>query len=232
MAHRSCCDCGHSAPKRTRARTALSQPSTRVSSPLCVANGYQTVALFSSSWGRRCIELGHRKRRIHAQVRGCRVRAQADAVPDLALKVLGVAEQRGVAVAGDDQPGVGLAKAAEVVEIAVEAEQELAVAVARSLGRGGDDGDAARRPAGRQRARGARHRSKRSWVQLRGWDQPSVQFGQPLGRAHVGPGAGVQLGADLAGSMAARSSGARGAAVPCGLPGRIGHHGASNSARR
>ena len=35
-----------------------------------------------------------------------------------------------------------------------------------------------------------------------------------------------------AASMAARSRGASGAALPCGLPGRMAHHGASNSARR
>ena len=49
--HRSCCTSGQMAPKRTRARTALSQPSTRVSNPLWMAKGNQTVRLFSSRRG-------------------------------------------------------------------------------------------------------------------------------------------------------------------------------------
>jgi hypothetical protein len=64
------------------------------------------------------------------------------AVPDLALQVLGRAEQRGAAVARQHQPGVGLGEAGQVIEVAVVAKQEVAVAVALALGRGRDDGDA------------------------------------------------------------------------------------------
>jgi hypothetical protein len=87
--------------------------------------------------GQARIELGDGVRGVHTQVPGRFVRAQADAVPDLALQVLGLAEQRGVAVGGDDQPGIRLGKAAQVIEVAVVSEEELAVAVARPLGRVG-----------------------------------------------------------------------------------------------
>ena len=74
--------------------------------------------------------------------------AEPEAVPDLALQVLGCAEQRALAVAGDHQPGVRLGESGEVVEVAVVPVEEVAVPVARALGRGGHQGDALRAELG------------------------------------------------------------------------------------
>jgi hypothetical protein len=60
--------------------------------------------------GQARVELGDGVRGVHTEVRGRGLGAQADAVPDLALQVLGLAEQRAVAVGADDQPGIRLAE--------------------------------------------------------------------------------------------------------------------------
>jgi hypothetical protein len=80
--------------------------------------------------------------RMHAERADRRFRAEPVAVPDLPLQVLGLAEQRAVAVAGDHQPGVRLGEAGQVIEVAVMAEQEVGVPVARPLRRRRNDRDA------------------------------------------------------------------------------------------
>ena len=90
------------------------------------------------------IEFGHREGRIHAQALRCIKGAQSVTVPDLALQVLGLAKQRGLAIAGDHQPGLRLREAAEVIEIAVVAVKVVTVPVARVLGCGGNNRDAVR----------------------------------------------------------------------------------------
>jgi hypothetical protein len=77
-----------------------------------------------------------------AQRLGRGLGAQAVAVPDFALFVFGLAKQGCSTVRLDDQRGTGLGKASEVVKVAVVPVQKVAVAVARPLGGGGDDGDA------------------------------------------------------------------------------------------
>ena len=84
------------------------------------------------------------------QVGEIRIRSEAVAVPDFPLQILGLAKQRGLAFAGDHQPGLRLAKAAEVMEVAVVAVQVVAVAVAAGLGGRRQDGDAAFAKAGSQ----------------------------------------------------------------------------------
>jgi len=100
------------------------------------------VSVFQQA-GQAGVELGHGEGLVHAQRLGGGLRAQADAVPDLALQVLGLAEQGGAALGRDHQPAIGLAEAGEVIEVAVVPVEEVAVAVALALRRGGDDGDAA-----------------------------------------------------------------------------------------
>ena len=68
-----------------------------------------------------------------AEMKGGRV-AQAVAVPDLALQVLGLAEQRAAAVVRQHQAGAGLGEAGQVIEVAVEAVDVAGVAVAQVLG--------------------------------------------------------------------------------------------------
>ena len=102
--------------------------------------------------GQAVVEFAHRTGSVHAELLRCRVRAQAQTVPDFALRVLGLAEQGAVAVATQHQPGVGLRKARQVMEITVRAEQEVAVAVALLLGRGRHDGDVVLAKLLRQRA--------------------------------------------------------------------------------
>ena len=88
------------------------------------------------------VQLRHRMRGVHAQGCGRSSRAQAVAVPDFALQVLGLAEQRAAAIVGQHQAGAGLGEAGQVIEVAVVAEQKVAVPVARTLQRRGDDGNA------------------------------------------------------------------------------------------
>ncbi|MPM49423.1 hypothetical protein SDC9_96152 [bioreactor metagenome] len=90
-----------------------------------------------------CRQLGNRIRRIHAQRRHGGLGAQAVAVPDFALQILGLAEQRARAIRRQHQAGVGLGEAGQIVEIAVMPIQKAVVAVALALGRRGDDGNAA-----------------------------------------------------------------------------------------
>jgi hypothetical protein len=111
---------GHSAPKRTRARTRA-QPAVHAGfQPLVRGERVPDGGLVLQQLGQALVQLRDGKCGVHAQVRGRGIRAEADAVPDFALQVFGLAEQRAVAVAGDHQPGVGLGEAAEVVKVAVE----------------------------------------------------------------------------------------------------------------
>ena len=73
------------------------------------------------------------------------LRPEAESVPGFALQVFLAAEQHALRRRPGDQNQhrFGFLKAAEVVEVAVEPVQVLAVAVAHALGRGGHDGDAA-----------------------------------------------------------------------------------------
>src|SRR6185436_8096323 len=72
-----------------------------------------------------------------------RIGAETDAVPELALDVLGSARERRPPVAADEQPRAGLGESGEVVEVAAVAVGVIVVAVALALGRRRHDGDAA-----------------------------------------------------------------------------------------
>ena len=87
----------------------------------------------------------HRRglRSIHPQRFGRGGGAQAVAVPDFALQILGLAKQRAVPLGREHQHCTRLGKAGQVVEVAVVPVDEVRVAVARAFRRGGDDGDAA-----------------------------------------------------------------------------------------
>ena len=87
------------------------------------------------------VQLGDGKGLVHAQRRGCCVRAEAVAVPDLALQVLGLAKQGAVTRTREQQPRFGLGKAAEVVKVAVGPVREIVVAVALLLRRRRNEGD-------------------------------------------------------------------------------------------
>ena len=87
--------------------------------------------------------LANRQSPVHAQCSRCCFWPQADAVPDFALQVFGLAKQRALAIGRDHQTGVRLCEAGQVIKVAVVPVQVIAVAVALALGRGGDDGNAA-----------------------------------------------------------------------------------------
>ncbi|MNV39880.1 hypothetical protein D3C71_1314720 [compost metagenome] len=88
------------------------------------------------------VQLGHRMSRVHSQRSGRGGRAEAVAIPDLALQVLGLAKQRAAAIVGQHQASTRLGEASQVVEVTVVAEQKVAVAVARALQRRRNDGNA------------------------------------------------------------------------------------------
>ena len=77
-------------------------------------------------FGRLRIQFGAGERGIHTQHFRCGNRAQAEAVPDFALHIFRGAKQRASgsigAIARNDQRGVGLLEARQVIEVAVGAE--------------------------------------------------------------------------------------------------------------
>ena len=88
------------------------------------------------------VQLVNRIGLVHPQRGGRCLRPQANAVPGLALQVLGQAKQHRLAAAGNHHPGTGLGKAAEVMKIAVKAVQKVRVPVALLFRRGGNERDA------------------------------------------------------------------------------------------
>ena len=168
--------------------------------------------------GQLCIEFSHGKRCIDAQ-RIWRIKwTQSVSVPDFAFHVLGLAKKRGAAVGRNDQPGLGFREPTEVMEIAVVAVDEIAVAVARLLWRRGNDGDSVLTELGCKRG---------TPLRVGGCDHGRVQLfsiGGLLSRAsRSGVPTSVQLpvyssAVTLASSMAARNMGASLALTPCGLP--------------
>ena len=146
---------------------------------------------------------------------------QAVAVPDFALQVFGLAKQRGLAVARDDQPGVGLGEAGQVIKVAVVPEQKVAVAVAGALGRGGNDGNAAGPQLGGEAGAAFGVEGERGVGSQGGFIAPGVAEGA-LGEAfsacrRSGVPTSVQRpvyssALTSPAAMAARSSGASGAA--------------------
>ena len=141
-----------------RLRAHRVQPAHRARVPVGV--GAQRVVqrrLVLEQLGQRLVELVDRMRLVEAEALARRLRPVAEAVPDLALRVLLAAEQDALAArAGDDhQHRFGLGEAGEVVEVAVEAVGIVRVAVAHALGRGRDHGDAGAASLARA-ARGAR----------------------------------------------------------------------------
>ena len=69
-----------------------------------------------------------------------RLGTQPVAVPDLALEVLGLAEQRALPIALEHQARVGLGETGQVIEVAVMPVKEIRVAIALAQRRRGDDG--------------------------------------------------------------------------------------------
>ncbi len=100
--------------------------------------------------GQLRIQFAHGHGTLHTQGCGCCIRPQTDAVPDLALGVLGLAKHRGLPLAGEHQPGVRLGETGQVIKVAVVPEQKVAVAVALLFACGGNDGDAAGTQLGSQ----------------------------------------------------------------------------------
>ena len=86
-------------------------------------------------------ELGVGMRCLQAEEFGRSFGAEAVAIPNLALGVFGLAKQRACAVGFDEQRRAGLFETSEVVKITVVAVEITGVAIARMLGRGGDDGN-------------------------------------------------------------------------------------------
>ena len=83
------------------------------------------------------VELGDRIRLVEAERLARRLRAVAEALPQLALRMLLAAEEDRLRARARDQHQhrLGLGKSGEVIEIAVEAVEVIAVAVAHPLGR-------------------------------------------------------------------------------------------------
>jgi hypothetical protein len=100
--------------------------------------------------GHLCGQLGRRQGPAHTQSGGRSFWPQTDAIPNFALQVFGLAKQRGLAFGRDHQRGLRLGETRQVIKIAVVAVQVIAVAVALTLGCGGDDGNAARAQLGGQ----------------------------------------------------------------------------------
>jgi hypothetical protein len=92
-----------------RAHLVASQPSTRASSPLWVANGYHTRRGFPAGLG-SCGPARPRRRPRPRPALWRGLGAQAVAVPDLALQVLGLAKQRAAAVAVITSQALGSVK--------------------------------------------------------------------------------------------------------------------------
>ena len=115
----------------------------RPSSPAWVANGYQTVRRFSSRLGQQRVEFAHRVRLTRRPVHRGRLQGRGGSRPRSRAPGLWGCKTAWCGRRGDHQPGVGLGEAGEVVEVAVETEQVVAVAVAHALRGGRDDGDAA-----------------------------------------------------------------------------------------
>ncbi len=90
------------------------------------------------------IQLRHRMGGAQAQLCDCGFWPQAQAVPNFALHVFGLAKQGALAFGGDDQPRIRLGEPGQVIKITVVAIEEIAVAVAWALGRSRNDGDATR----------------------------------------------------------------------------------------
>ena len=99
------------------------------------------VAVFEQL-GKGGVESTNRKGLIDAECLGRCIGPEPEAIPNFAFEVFRCAEQRGTAVARQHQPGVGLGETGQVMKVAVEPEQEIAVTIARALGCGRDDGDA------------------------------------------------------------------------------------------
>ena len=121
----------------------LSQPAFHArSQPVVHGKRIQHGAGVLQHPGQALIQLGHRMRGIHPQRGNGRLGAQAVAVPDFAIHVLGLAKQRGAQrarrVGLQHQPGIGLVKAREVIKIAVVTVRKIAVAIARLFGRRGN----------------------------------------------------------------------------------------------
>ena len=96
------------------------------------------------------VEFGSRQRHVHTQRRRCSLWTQADAIPNLALHIFGLAKQSAVPIGRNDQASVGLGKTGQVIKVAVVAVRKIAVAVSSTLRRGGDDGDTASAQLGGQ----------------------------------------------------------------------------------
>ena len=157
-----------------------------------------------------CVELADRVRLVEAERFARRLGAVAEAVPQLALRVLLAAEEDRLRRRARDehQHRLGLGEAGEVIEIAVEAVEVVAVAVAHALGRGRHDREPGADPLEHRGAPGAvgacrswrivvardwRHRPRLADQAGSGTTELRVEAREALGRADVDPAAGVVL---------------------------------------
>ncbi len=128
-----------------RARApAFSQPAMRASQAGSAPKAQKTADWFSSSAGSQLIQFRDRVRLVDAEALARCFGAVAKAVPDLALRILLAAEKqraRGGSPATTTSTASGSRKAGQVVEIAVEPERVMRVAVADALRRRGNHGD-------------------------------------------------------------------------------------------
>ncbi len=95
------------------------------------------VAVFHQA-GQDFVQVGNRKRIVHAQLLACAVQPQPGSVPALAFRIALAAEQdllAGVAPGDQHQHCIGLVESGQVEEIAVLAKRMVAVAVAQLFAR-------------------------------------------------------------------------------------------------
>jgi hypothetical protein len=111
--------------------------------PLVHAEGEPQRAMAADQLGHHAVEVLHAVGGIHAECRRGGLGAQPVAIPDLALGMARPAQQGASPAAAQHQPGLGLVEAGEVVEMAVGPVGVVGVAVARALGRRGQQGHAA-----------------------------------------------------------------------------------------
>ena len=158
----------------------------------------------------------------------------------LALGILGLAEQGRFTVGLEQQAGIGLGKARQIIKVAVVAVRKIAVAIAGALGCGGNDGNSISAQLRRQSSATlgvncGREGGHFGIVEARA-KKPLAQPNQPSCAKRCGVPTSVQAPSyneapTAPTSIAALSIGAKGAGMPVGFPAGIAHHAASKKAR-
>ena len=138
-------DLGGRRDARARLRPDLIQPSHDARVPTRVGpGGVVERRLIGEQLRHVLVERFHRVGFIETKGGPCALGAVADAFPELALRIALAAEENrpGLFSREEDQHRLGLGESAQVVEIAIESVQIIAVAIADALGCGRNDRDA------------------------------------------------------------------------------------------